>query len=761
MLFPLCLAIPLQAETFSISGIIRDAHGVVAGAKLSLAGPQTVPSTRTNAAGAYRFDSLQPGKYHLSVTHNGFEPLERELVLSTVSIETDLTLQPRAIATTMEVTDLAGKATASRMEIPDRDLPVQVSSIPRDTIESQGLNDLSTALQNASGVSSRVQYGVYEAYTVRGFSGSSVLMVDGMRMEGNRPNTQLNNVEQVEVLKGPSSVLYGGSALAGAINIVRKKPQAIPAYDLSYRVGRFGLNQVGASATGAILGRTRLLYRLDTMFENSDGWRGAGAKRFNVSPTFTWLLHDRARLTFFQGYTQDRFKLDAGIPNGLYNVPGFDLSSRFNTKQDFEAAREWQNQIFFNGNINSKWEVRNSFFYNRKGDQYYHAESLSYQPALNQVNRTALYFYHHRRPLQNQSDVLGNFQFLGLKHYVLAGYEYQDFYNFTDRSAGRSIALPPVLLPSFSDAYVPVPDFPTTSVDFSSALSRATYWQDQISIGKRLKVNVGGRFTDYNRSAFTNTYTSTGITRGIDSKRHATAYTYRAGLVYSLTEGQQVYFSSNSSFTPVTTIPADGRELLPELGRSFEVGHRWQAFGGRFKANTALYKMVRQNVTVALGAGLYNQAGQQSSKGIDFDATGDLGRGIRLVANYGYTLPRYDEYFTSNGTVDLSGRRPNYTTRHVGNVWLTKQWGSFYTSLGARYMGPVFLNDTNTARLGGWTRLGGAVGYRRKFYDWSLNAENLFNRQRYIVSTLGSNGAQLFPGSPINIFTTIRLRFRS
>jgi outer membrane receptor protein involved in Fe transport len=757
-----CVSLIRAGAPASVTGRVTDGQAGVPGVTVTLRGaaPRVERKAITSETGEYCFDSLAPGSYELDFARQGFDVVRRATRLGEADERVDVVLKPAMVATTVDVTDVAGKATASRMEIPDRELPAMVSSVPAETLEEQAANDLPTALQNVSSMSARVQYGVYEYYSFRGFASSEVMLVDGMRLEGNRINTQLNNVEQVDVLKGPSSVLYGAEALSGAINIVRKKPQAQRAYDFTYRTGRFGLQQYGGGATGNVFNSEHLLYRVDTMLEDKNGWRGAGGRRFNVSPTLTWLLGSRLRVTLFQGLTRDHYDLDAGIPTALYLTPGFDLGTRFNTVQDFERAREWQNQVFVNAQLTSRLEFRNSFFMNRKGDQYYNAESLSYSAALTQVNRTALYFYHHRRPVQNQSDLLGRYRFLGVDHYFLTGYEYQDNYTASDRAASRSVALAPVLLPSLSDAYVPVPDFPLSSIDKSSVGTKAIYWQDQISVTQRLKLSVGGRYSDYDRRSHTDTYTNGVASRGADTIRQTNAYTYRAGAVYGLTERQQLYFASNTSFKPLTTVSADGRILEPERGQSYEIGHRWQTMRGRLKINTAAYKMMRQNVAISLGSGLYDQAGQQSSKGIDFDANGDLGHGIRVVAAYGYTLPRYDNYFTSNGTVSMIGRRPSYTTRHTGNVWLTKRWNSgIYASVGSRYMGPVFLNDANTLWLGGWAKFSGAFGVHKRAWDWSVNADNLLNRQHYVTATL-SSGNQVYPGSPITVQATIRYRFR-
>jgi outer membrane receptor protein involved in Fe transport len=378
------------------------------------------------------------------------------------------------------------------------------------------------------------------------------------------------------------------------------------------------------------------------------------------------------------------------------------------------------------------------------------------------VNRTALFFDHHRRPVLNQTDVLGHFRALNMKHTIVAGWEYQDYYNFTDRSASRSVNLPPILLTNPVDTYNRVPDFPISRRDYFSNKINAFFWQDFIELTKRIRLNVGGRFDDFGRIARNDPWANNAATsRGAETRRNQQAYTYRAGLTYLLAENHQVYFSSSSSFQPVTNIPADGRELDPETGRSFEVGHRIQAFGGRFKVDTALYQLKRQNVVIALPNNNFEQAGQQSSKGLDMDINGQIGKGIRLIANYGYTLPRFDNFYASNRTVNLSGNRPRFTQRHATNLWLTKTWNSGFTaSAGSRYLSSMFVDNANTQnyKLGGWTTFSGAVSYRRGFYQIGLNADNLFNKERYFVA--GIYDSQVYPGTPINVSATLRFWFR-
>jgi len=95
-----------------------------------------------------------------------------------------------------------------------------------------------------------------------------------------------------------------------------------------------------------------------------------------------------------------------------------------------------------------------------------------------------------------------------------------------------------------------------------------------------------------------------------------------------------------------------------------------------------------------------NQAGQQVFEGNRFSMfQGDLGHGLLMISNYGYTLPRFDRYLS--GGEELSGKQPPFTQKHAANIWLTKAWhGRIVTSLGMNYVGPMFTNFANSIRLG-------------------------------------------------------------
>jgi outer membrane receptor protein involved in Fe transport len=273
------------------------------------------------------------------------------------------------------------------------------------------------------------------------------------------------------------------------------------------------------------------------------------------------------------------------------------------------------------------------------------------------------------------------------------------------------------------------------------------YWQDQIEIVPQVKVNVGGRFDDYARNI-----TRVGGLPFTPVDRDQTAYSYRAGLVYAPRFDQQFYFNTSTSFTPVNTVPADGSQLEPSTARGYEVGHRWQGLNGRVDTGLGLYYIIRNNLNIRQSLTTFIQVGEQRSKGIDLDVNTELGARTHLILNYGFAQPRFEE------AEALTGLMPRFVPKHNANAWLRKVWASgFNVSIGARYLGRQFVNNTNTARLGGYTLLAGAVDFHAERWEWSLNAENLFNRKHYLLPGHFSN--LVFPGQPINVSSTIRLRF--
>jgi iron complex outermembrane receptor protein len=256
------LPVAASAQTAAVSGRVLDPdRGIVAAAAVTLIEIQsgTERSTRTTGEGSFRFADLRPGRYLVQITAPGFAVFSEELELTTGDRTIEASLRVAGLTEEVTVRGIATNPSIGRTAVPLRDQPITVNRVTAAQLQSQGVNDLVTALQFVNHVNAYQQYGVYEYYQFRGF-GDVVQMVDGIRNEGNRVRSQLSNVEAIEVLKGPASVLYGSDSLGATMNIVLKKPSSTPAYDLSTSAGSWNTYRGTFGATGR-MGSDGALYR--------------------------------------------------------------------------------------------------------------------------------------------------------------------------------------------------------------------------------------------------------------------------------------------------------------------------------------------------------------------------------------------------------------------------------------------------------------------------------------------------------------------
>ncbi|HKX32652.1 MAG TPA: TonB-dependent receptor [Blastocatellia bacterium] len=771
---------PSAAQTAgSLSGRITDSQGsAIPGARLIITSRAGLPAISLTAIsepdGSYRLGPLPAGNYRLTIEKTGFQLLTRELGLRPPSEgETiDFKLTVSEVSETINIVADAGVLTAAKLDVPLRELPISLGRIDHQTLEAQGQNDLVSALRNISSVNSYTGYGVYEYYRVRGFA-DAVQLLDGVRNEGNRMNTQLNSIESVEVLKGPASVLYGGGAIGGAINLVRKKPQSDPAYDFTLAGGSFSTKRLAGGATGQLFSE-RLLGRIDGGFEDADGWRDNRARRFNLTPSVLWLITPRDQINFHLTINRDRFATDAGIPVVNGQVPEIPLGRRFNTPQDFALSEDYNGRIYYTHLFSDRLQFRDTLSYRYFEDEYFSAETLSVTPPnLNLVNRQFLYFKHHRRPVFNQAEASWRFK-TGFQHQLIGGWEYQRFFNFSDRSAAASTATRPI------DLFKPVEthvdrDFPLSRIDYFANTFNAIYLQDQLNLTRRLKAMLGVRFDIYRRWSRNDPVTNGRQLSGERIERAREAPTYRAGAVYQAKEWWTLYGSFATSFTPVNVVPFNQITLQPEEGRQFELGQRFDLLERRLNLTVAGYEIERRNLAVqvrsvpiidpqtgqSLGTGqIYDQAAKQRSRGVEFDLTGQpLKRvpNLQVMVNYGYTDTKFLDYVSPSNNFIYTGKEPNFVPRHVGNLWATYRWkNGFGGGLGGRYLSRVFTSNENDIRLGGYATWDATAFYRRERWEFNVNFYNALNKERYFVG--GIYRTQLYPGRPFNWLMTLRFR---
>jgi iron complex outermembrane recepter protein len=734
----------------------------------------------TGNDGTARFTGLVPGEYRLEVTAGSFRVYTQTITLAAGDRTVEAILEIAPIREEVTVQGVATVPTIGRVSAPLRDQPLTVNTLTSEFLAAYAVNDLVTALKYIPNATAYSQYGVYQYFTFRGFS-DSVQMVDGIRNEGNRVNTQLANVERVEVLKGPASVLYGGDAIGATVNIVLKKPSPDPAYDFSATAGLWETFRSSFGAAGRVGSMEQVFYRFDVAGDSATNFRHDPSKRVNVTPSVAWRLSNAGQLDFRYSFDRNRAAGDSGIPlvpltagfdpdptrtaigdplaravqgDGSDFIPKVEQDSRYNTPQDFALGTDQNLRASYSQTFGRNLAFRNTFGYRYFDDEYWLAEFLDVTPP-SRVNRGFLYFKHHRRPWTNQAELSGQVK-LGVTNDFLVGYDYQDYGNYTHRRAGANFNTTPLDLydPVETHVNVDLDSFPVTRNDHSTNETNAVFVQDAVTVVPQLKVVLGGRFDRIRRNNHNNPVANGVETEGPITRGQSDKFTYRVGLVYQPANRIDLYAQNATSFKPNFSIQPDGSLLEPEEGEMFEVGQRLRLMGERLQFSTAVFHIVKRNVARSLGGGLFEQVGKLRSRGFETELAGSLTSRWSVSAGYGLTDATFLDYFSGN--IDLSGNTPRRAPEHTVNFATSYAWANgFSLTAGVQAVSDQFINDANTVGFEGYDLVNLGASYTRGRVQYLLNLTNITDSQ-YWASSLGNR--QLYPGQPFNVMATVRIR---
>ncbi|MEH2177847.1 TonB-dependent receptor plug domain-containing protein [Nostoc sp.] len=203
-------------------------------------------------------------------------------------------------------------STATKTDTPLRDIPQSIQVIPRQIIEDQKTTRLRDILQNVSGVTPGAGYqNSFDRVRIRGFTQETTFR-DGIR--DNNPSTDFANVERVEVLKGPASVLFGQTEPGGIVNLVTKQPLSNPYYNVDLNVGNYAFYRSALDLSGPLNTDKTLLYRLNVAYENAGSFRDfISSENVFVAPVIAWKLSENTDLKLFLEYDNRDYKPDRGV----------------------------------------------------------------------------------------------------------------------------------------------------------------------------------------------------------------------------------------------------------------------------------------------------------------------------------------------------------------------------------------------------------------------------------------------------------------
>ena len=639
------------------------------------------------------------------------------------------------------------------------DLPQSVRVLTADLLRDAGVTNLAGALELSSGIAKQSPLGgLWDSYAMRGFTGDpnfgSDYMVNGFSSSrGYNGLRDAANTQNIEVLKGPASALYGRGEPGGTVNITTKKPKFAPEYSADFSLGSFNMKRAAVDLTGPL--SENFAYRLNAAHEQGDSFRDTvKVERSIFSPSFIWLLGDHTTVSYEIEAVHQRVPFDRGVlaVNGKLGVLPV---SRFLGEPDDGpmTVKSLGQQLFIHHDLSDRWILQ-------AGLSYRDSELTGYSSEANNLLADGRTLRRQRRHRDfSATDVSGRVELVGklatgtIKHEVLLGV---DAYHFDDDrvqlrrnpSAGNAYAID-IFAPVYGGVAAPL----APSVDTREAQkARGLYAQDQIDLGAQWKALVGVRHDSYDQDVTNNRL-------NVSNSQSLSATSPRVGLVYQPTKAWSLYASAAKGFRPNSGISIDNQAFPAEQSRSYELGAKLET--GKLTGTVAVYDISKRNVltTNPLNTDFAIAAGEVGSRGLELDVSGELARGLRVSGAYAYT----DATVTHGDTTIITGTRLPNVARHSANIIATQQFslGAGMASFGGglqyvgERLGDVAVSSNFTLPAYTTAKLLASYSPTPKL-RLSLNVENLFNRSYY-----ASSYSQLWvaPGAERTVTLTAHYRF--
>jgi len=648
---------------------------------------------------------------------------------------------------------------STKTNTPLREIPASIVVVPQQVIRDQAAYRIEDIYLNASGV---VQSGntlnaqsVIRPY-IRGFE-SNVFFRNGLRATA-VGSVELLNIQSVEFLKGPASILYGAVQPGGILSYTTKRPFEDPYYNFRQQGGSWDNSRTTIDLNEPLNDDRTALFRINGAYTNYNSFRDyVNGDRVGVAPTLMLLPTENTVVLADFSYSREWVPYDNGVPIGLNNQPLVPSSANFNAinlrgrdLEDFYFALSVVHQFDF---MPLTWR---SHLLMRQTN----AKNETLRPRGGAVGNNAINAGNIAQRYQNEevtdegvqfvSDLLlesGNDNF---GNTIVAGidllHEQSTFSRF------RTNAVPQVkIVPNPYVTFTPPTNQPQQLL-LGNLNWVGGYVQDQITLGQRFHVLLGGRADHVETNASTDGVSSPEVS--------ADALTGRVGVLYDLTDVISPYFSVSQSFVPQGSgvLDQNNNPLNPETGLQYEMGLKMVSTDQRLWLAMAFYQIKKNNVAVADPTGTFSLPGvSQQSQGFELDMAGELSPTWKIIGNYAYT----DTEVTGNLTNPAQiGQRLGNVPLHVARAWITYtapldgNWTGFGIGGGPRYQSSslafadpsVVLGDFLYFDMGLWYRRAPTLD-RRGFYA-QVNFFNLFDTDYYVSANTRD---LVHPGAPFNV----------
>ncbi|MCE9603524.1 MAG: TonB-dependent siderophore receptor [Planctomycetia bacterium] len=623
-----------------------------------------------------------------------------------------------------------------------------------------------------------------DQFIVRGFELTSENFRKNGFLDPTNTPRDFANIERIDILKGPASIVYGSALPSGTFNVITKRAQQDRFVVGTAQVGSFDFQRFTVDANNMNQAGD-ILFRVNAAHQQGNSFRGYGSnERTFVAPTFTVLLDDDTFLVYEAEFNNDRRQYDTGLTAINGNTRALPSSRFLGNSGNFLKSHDYRNTLSLTHNINDDWSFYlggSSLFYDQQlqGDQPGFAFATgSINPTTGFYNAAGAGIYPDlpRRQFtggqsgQNQAliaNLNGNFDGPLFEHNLVVGTE-QDW-RFQHANFGstdpRLIALDPTTNLLAVDPTLPGPfggfvTNPPVTFAFNGLYQsrHSVYFQDLVTLSERWKVLYGARYDHVGQTSDFTIPNGFGGTASFFSKNSFDQGTPRVGLIFeAVPDALSFYSMYTSSFNPVGGaafgLPLPGANTNPELGQIFESGFKANIFDNLTYTFSA-FNIYRQNVAVQPDSGIMYAQADQRSKGIEMTLVGQWTERMSTISNYSYTDVKQRD--TTNDPLYNINGRVRGVPFNLANVWtrynfIQERDRTFGAALGWVYVGDR-RGDYGGAfgsplRLDSYNRWDIGLFARKGRFDSAGYLENVFNA-RYETGSLDQY--QIFPGAPVN-----------
>lgn len=590
---------------------------------------------------------------------------------------------------------------ATKSDTPLLETPQSISVITRQQMDMQNVRSLNEALRYTPGVAAEQWGGVsaFDQFSIRGFNygstGFNDQFLDGLRMNNGivygYQQVDPFLLEDITVVRGPASVLYGLASPGGIIAMQSKLPTAQTIRHVELEGGNHQYQRGSFDFGGKVNDDGTVLYRVVGTATTKEGQeQGTEMRRWALAPSITFQPDYYNKLTIYARAQNDpKMAAQTSLPvagTAKYNPNGKLPTDAYPGEPDHNTFSRKQASVGYSAEhyFNDDWGVTLNGRYSQMTSKYNAVIFAGLQDDMRTINRSIAASDEHFNTINLDNQLHGHFTTADIDHQLLVGMSWDRFTGHGNYAASYDVPALDIYNPVYGQAIYGTPENyqDTRLMNTQTGL----YAQDQLSYEKwRATVGV--------RHDWSSVRTTDLMGYSADTKQRDEATTWRAGVNYLFDNGIAPYFTYAQSFQPTNSVDANGNAFDPSRGELYEAGVKYQP-----KVLPALFSIAAFNLTqdkvLTTDPNNINysvQGGKIRSRGIELEARGQLTEQFSIIGSMTWQNVEY----TQDSNRDVVGRTPLRIPTRFGSLWVNWEApeSSFASGFGAG-VGGRFSNGT-------------------------------------------------------------------